>query len=353
MSDSANKYFVLDLGVDESVRFITSKNWPSAFEVAPSEGPVLRANPVGNQPGMGIIGFCYVKHHFVYGVKYPVLIQVYSEDATEIFQFPMAVVIQGNIPREPLNINLADEIPKEFCKDKNSLMQVSLYDSNLNSVEGKVAYSCLGEVCDIGATSNGVLEDYFPQCVNGFLIVEAEGFADSHTMVSSVDSSSVDVILDRLYEREVELKLDSKVYAEQAIVSFVSDKVSATIIYPEQKSVELVEGQYNISVSVYRESELKISATTSQQCYEVPRSGLGGLVGLTEEECVDLEIPEQILSNALAGGGVQAHYILEGDLQANEIIEINAKSLPTPKSLEELQDNYILYEEQNLRINFK
>ena len=38
------------------------------------------AEPVGNQEGMGMLGFCYVAYHFVYDLAYPVLVQVYYED---------------------------------------------------------------------------------------------------------------------------------------------------------------------------------------------------------------------------------------------------------------------------------
>jgi len=64
----------------------------------------LIANPVGNQPGLGVLCFCYVPYHFVYNIGYPVLIQVYSGE--EIFQFPVAVVVKGNKPREALDYEI-------------------------------------------------------------------------------------------------------------------------------------------------------------------------------------------------------------------------------------------------------
>jgi len=64
-------------------------------------------------------------------------------------------------------------------------------------------------------------------------------------------------------------------------------------------------------------------------------------------------MPAQIVSNALSGGGKENYYILESELADANFIEINAESLPTPKSIEELQNNYILFEELNLDIQFK
>ena len=350
LTEDKNKYFVLDLGVDDNVRFINSKNWPSTFEVIPSQGPVMRSNPVGNQPGLGVIGFCYVNYHFVYNVRYPVLAQVYSDDASEIFQFPMAVVIEGNRPREAFEVSGEVDPPREFCVDKNSLVQVNVFDTNLNSVDADISYSCFGQVCDVGSTSNGVLESGFPECVNGFVLAETEGFLESKTLFSSVEPGSVDIILDRVYEQQIELKVDGQDYNGEAIISFISDKVSQTIIYPEQRNVDLVEGQYEIRVDIYRNSSISLEGRVQEHCYETPRSGLGGLFGLTEEECVSIDVPEQVISNALSGGGVQQHFILESDLINSDIVEIGADSLPNPETLEDLQSNYILFEEQNLDV---
>ena len=85
---------------------------------------------------------------------------------------------------------------------------------------------------------------------------------------------------------------------------------------------------------------------------DVPQGGIGGLFGLTDEECFNIEIPSQIISNALAGGGKENYYILESELREG-VIEINAESLPTPKTIEELQNNYIVYETQGLEVMFK
>jgi len=91
---------------------------------------------------------------------------------------------------------------------------------------------------------------------------------------------------------------------------------------------------------------------TSEQCVEVPQSGLGGLFGLTAEKCFDIEIPAQIVSDVLAGGGKETYYISEYELRNSDYIEINAESLKLPTTLEELQENYLLFETKELDINF-
>ncbi|MFC1682024.1 hypothetical protein ACFL0X_00205 [Nanoarchaeota archaeon] len=352
-----NKYFVVDVPVDKDVRFVNSRNWPYSFEVAPSEGDILISNPVGNQPGLGAMGFCYVPYHFVYDIKYPVLVQVYSDDVlggvSEIFQFPLAVVVQGNKPREALDVGAVGVEVPELCKYKNTLVEVNVYDSRLNYVDADISYECFGVKCDIGKTSGGILESEFPQCVNGYILVSAEGFEDAKHLYSTTNPGFVDVVLDRLYDIEIGLKLDGVDYNGNAIVSFILDDFSKTVVYPEQKSVELSEGQYEIQVHIYEESSLKLEASSSEQCVEVPQSGLGGLFGLTKEKCFEVEVPAQIVSSALSGGGKENYYVLESELKDSIIIEIDVGSLPVPKTIEQLQDNYNLFDEKSLEVYFK
>ncbi len=352
LKNKENEYFIADISVDADTRFINSKEWPNSFEVLPSDGSILMAKPIGNQPGLGILGFCYVPYHFVYNIKYPVLIQVQNGD--EIFQFPVAVVIQGNKPRKALDVTAVEVGLPELCKYKNVLVDVNTYDTKLNPVEADISYECFGTTCEIGNTSlTASLEKEFPQCVNGYILVKAEGFEDAKYLYSTTKSGSADIILDKLYELNVNLKLDDKDYAKDAIISFISDKSSKTVVYPGQKNVKLTEGQYEVQVYIYKNSSLKLEETTKEQCMEVPQSGLGGLFGLTKEKCFDIKIPAQIISNALSGGGKENYYILESELENSNSIEINAGSLPLPKSIEQLQDNYLLFENKKLEIYFK
>ena len=77
-----------------------------------------------------------------------------------------------------------------------------------------------------------------------------------------------------------------------------------------------------------------------------------GIFGITHEKCFDIEVPEQIISQALAGGGKQIKYILETDLARGSVLEIHAESLPLPETIEQIQDNYLLFEDKNLEVGF-
>ncbi len=331
------------------MRFINSKEWSNSFEVEPSETGVLIANTVGNQPGLGALGFCYAPYHFVYNTRYPVLVQVSGEEET--FQFPVAVVIQGNKPREALNVSTVAIEGPPVCDQRNIPVSVNVYDTNLNSVDAEISYKCSETVCRIGETESGFIEGNFPQCVNGFLIARSEGYEEKRELYSVVLPGSANVVLDRLYEMNVDLKLDNLDYEGQAVITFVSDDGSKTIVYPEQTSVELSEGQYEIQTYIYRNSSIRIGSTTTRECVEVPDSGIAGFLGFTREKCFNIDFPEQIVSNALGGGGKQNYYILESELKNSNTLEIRAGSLPIPTTLQQLQDNYILFEDKNLVIS--
>ena len=357
LNKKENEYFVVDVpskilkSTSRDVRFINSKDWPSSFEVTPSEESIMISSPVGNQPGMGVLGFCYVPYHFVYNVKYPVLVQIYS--GNEIFQFPLAVVLQGNVPREALDVSAVGFEDSGLCDYKNMKVEVNTYDVRMNSVPSEISYECFNEVCRIGSTTTNPLVTNFPQCVNGRIVAKSEGYVDAKYVYSTTESGSVDIILDRLYELNIDLKLDGNDYGKDAIINFISDDSSKTVVYPEQKSVKLSEGQYEVDVYVYRNSSIKLDAMTREQCMEVPQTGLSGLFGLTSEQCFSIDIPSQVISNALAGGGKENYYILESELSGSSTIEINAESLDIPKSLEQLQDNYMLFEDKGLEVFFR
>lgn len=172
-------------------------------------------------------------------------------------------------------------------------------------------------------------------------------------MYSTSSKGSATIILDKLYDLNVNLKLDGTNYNGNALVYFSSEENSKVVSYPEQKSVNLSEGQYEVSVYIYKNSSIQMQETTSQQCTNVPSSGIGGIFGATEKKCFDVTIPSQVVSNALAGGGKLDSYFLEDDLRNSAVIEINAKGFSTPKTIQQLQNNYLIFDDTKLEVNLK
>lgn len=347
LTDEKNKYFILDIETDADVRFINSKEWSNSFDVSPSDENVLIAKPVGTQEGLGILGFCYVPYHFVYNVKYPVLVQVGIGE--EIFQFPMAVVIEGNNPRKARDVEAIGAEVSQLCTYKNIPTTVRTYDNELNEINADISYECFGTECDIGKSFS---EEGFPQCVNGYVLAKSDGFADAKELHSTVEGGVVNIIMDKLYEKEIDLNLDGTTYVRDAIITFRNDVSSKTVVYPAQRTVELSEGQYEVEVYIYRNSSIELAETTKEQCIEVAQEGVAGFFGLTTEKCFDVTIPSQLVTNALYGGGTENYYILESELINSDKIEINAESLLPPTNIEQLQQNYLLFDEKGLDINF-
>ena len=344
-------YFVVDNNLENNVRFISSKDWPSTFEVAPNDGNSLVSEPVGNQPGLGIIGFCYVTYHFVYNLAYPVLVQVYEGD--EIFQFPVAVIIKGNLPREALEGETSYlQEPYDVCEDKLASVELSITDYDLNPLEADVSFECFGSRCDLGETSReGSLLTDIPQCINGFLVVKSPGYKTSKVLYSSVDDGSSTIFLEKEFEKEVSIQVEGRTYSKEAIITFLSVDSSQTISYPGNNKVSLSEGEYTIQVQVYKNSSLNFASTTREQCIDIPSSGIGAIFGSSKEECFEIAVPEQIISTALAGGGSSEFYFTVSELNNFEKVVLNIGALSVPKSIEELQNNYFSLESKSIGVN--
>ena len=354
---SVNKeqeYFVRDIGktMSDNVNFIYSSYWPTKIEVYPEDEPMI-AEPVGNQPGLGVLGFCYVPYHFVYDLTYPVLVQVFNDE--ELFQFPVAVVINKNLAvKGEVGEEVADAEP-ELCKYKVQELNVYTYNTELEPVEADISFECLGQRCDIGKTKlgqdNAKLSSEFPQCYNGYIAAKAEGYNQKRYLYSTNAGGDVNIILDRAYDVGISLKVDGKDSGDKAVINFVSEENSKTILWPEQKSVKLSEGAYNISVYVYSNSKITIPAVKEQSCSEVPKSGLLGILGATEEKCIDIDIPGQELESIISGGGKGSGYFVESQLEKGNM-EIKVNSIALPISLEGLQDAYNLLEINPVYVDF-
>jgi hypothetical protein len=349
-----NDYFVVNFGISDDVRFINSRNWSSKYEVFPSDDVLLISKPVGNQHGLGVLGFCYVPYHFVYNLMYPVLVQIYNEK--EIFQFPLVVMIQGNMPRKSLDVTAENYDGLDICNYRNSLTEITTFDDNLNFVEANISFECFGARCEVGMTDkeNGSLITYLPQCHNGVLYATSNNYKDEKMIYSSVNNGSAIIILDKTYNKKINLNIGGKDYSGFAIISFRDSKGNTqTVSYPEFKQMSLSEGTYHIEVYSYKNSSLKLGSSTKQQCIDSVQSGVLGFFGVTEKKCYDVNIPEQIISSIISGGGSADYYFSNSDLNSGKSINIVAEEFSTPKSIDELQNIYSLLETKSIEVSFK
>jgi len=358
LSKRENEYFVKDIGeeVDIGINFMFIRDWPMKLEVWPEEDGILKAEPVGLQEGLGVLGFCYTPYHFVYDFAYPVLIQLYS--GTEMFQFPVVVLIEKNQPREAADaVGLPNVVP-ELCNKKNTRVRVYTYDINLEPVEAEIKFKCFDTICLIGKTESdsidAILDDYFPQCVNGFIIAKAKGYETEKYQISTTGESEAIIIMDKIYDLGLEVQKEGKEIKDgDVIISFSKENDIQTIVYPEQKNVELSVGQYEIKVYAYSNSTIELKGSTSQKCVEVPKTGLLGYFGATEEKCFELVIPDQTVTSAVSGGGTQNYYIGESELDSAEKIILNIEDFGIPRKIEDLQENYNNVEIKSVEVFFE
>jgi len=361
LSSEENKYFEVDVGEDANfdVNFFYSPDWPMKMEVWPSEDGLMTADPVGIQENLGMLGFCYVPYHFVYDLAYPVMIQLYAGD--EMFQFPVVVYINKNKPREPAITDSVPQVVPELCDHKVRDITISTYNTTLDPVEAKIKFKCFDTSCSLGNTSiegeDSTLTTKIPQCVNGFLIATAEGYDTKKYLLSDMSESSSFLVLEKNYNLSLEVERGGNLLSDDyAVLNFIKigdTNTSKTFSYPEQKYITLSPGDYEITAYIYSNSTIRLEGSTTEKCVDVPKSGLLGVVGLTEKKCFDMNIPNQIVSSAVSGGGTQNYYITESELSESSKLIISAKSFGVPNSATELQKNYNSISTNDLEVIFE
>ena len=355
--DRNDRYFTVDTVANQPVSLLyLPKEFPSKIEVTPASQALMIAEPVGTQEGLGILGFCYVPYHFVYDVSFPVLFVL--GDGLETFQFPVVVVIDNNVPRQADNSEfVSDESSPDVCAFAEEQLTVNTYDNDLNPISANISYNCFDSVCNLGQTSisddKATLNALAPACVNGKLTASASGYASSDILFSSNRENLAELILDKEYPVNVKLRIAGKLADNlTAVIHFTGEKgYSVNAIIPEDSSVNLKEGLYDISVYAYGNSNVVIPSTRKTECFNVAKGGIVGIFGGTKEECVDVEIPSVKIDYALRGGGKTTNYILESELAKGDL-NIDVSELPKPTSLEQLQYNYEVFDTLGVELEF-
>jgi hypothetical protein len=350
LNDEENKYFVVNPGftTDTNVNFIYDPNWPTRVEIYGDRV----AKPVGLQEGLSMLGFCYTPYHLVYDVNFPVLIQFWEGDF--FFQFPVSVIIEKNYARKALPPMFeAESIESEVCKYKNQNVKVYTYDSDLNPLPARLQFKCLQSQCEIGqskySAGNAIYEGPMPECINGFIVASAEGYAETKYQISTNEETSADIILPKIYK----MPLDLGNIQGSAVITFSGEKHSTTVLYPDMKEAELIEDLYNVSVFVYTDTKLTVQGISEQKCVDVPVGGIGGLFGLTEERCQEINIPDMEIESALIGGGKTQDYMTEDILKRSSKLNIEIPIFNKPETIEDIQQNYVIVEDSLVYLNFK
>lgn len=369
----ANKYsdyFVvgknsnLDLKT-EQVSFVYSPNWPSRFEVWPTEDNLMVAKVIGTQQGLSAMGFCYSPYKFVYDMYFPVLVQIYDPNSVqEVFQFPLSVVINKNNPNQPTPSEYVSDEPS-ICQNANTNITVNTYNINLEPIESDIEFNCLSDSCSVGKTKinnesgSASLTAQVPQCVNGIILAKSQGYGDKRYTISTNEESSADIVLDRKYKLKLEIYVDGKLINDLSILQVnenfednSSNQVSS-VSYPYSKEIELTEGNYNFNLMVMKSGSINIPSTTTNQCVKVPQEGFLGLLGLEEEKCTDITVPSQTLSSIPLAGGNVNYYVIPAELEKSKVMKIFATSIKAPTSYAQVPEIYDALEIKTLEVTFE
>jgi len=349
LSEKKNSYFVVDLGekVDENVNFMYSSNWPTSVQMYGDKV----VQPVGTQQGLSMFGLCFVPYHFVYDIKFPVMVQFF--DGNDLFQFGVVAIIKNSQAREAILIG--DEIIDNnvICANANKKVRVSTTDLDLNPVEARLSFSCLDETCDLGSTKKVSSDESYliadvPACVNGILTAYSENYTSSSYIISTNREDSADIMMKKIHTINVSMSSVGK-----ANIVFSSNDYTSVFSYPEDKVVKLAEGEYNVTAYVYSNTSISFAGIKQQKCLDVPSSSIGGIFGSTESKCFDLDIPAQTIDSAIVGGGSAEDYLTDELLTDNKELRIEVPTFKTPTSISDLEANYAQWEVSRVELNFR
>ncbi|MAG77889.1 hypothetical protein CL616_00830, partial [archaeon] len=369
-TESEERYFELDLldfGTGYNANVMYFQQWPLVLDVFPMEDGILEEDSYTDSGSMGGFLsslFCLTNYNFVYDIKYPLMISLYDENSDYTFQFAIMVVLDNNQPRENELGTLEFTEESVICDSKDKLMTVyalGVEPSGLFvELEGAdVNYQCVTSDCDIGQTlgirGSASLTSYFPRCYNGNVIVEKEGYYSGSEVVSTLDSDSASVVLEKLYEYDYEIRIvdydgneRSPTSDETIYFSLVEEEgYTATAFYPyDDSKIELIPGEYSLFATLIKEGGkgISVNGQSFEKCVSAPVLGLGGIFGLERDKCYDVELDDFNL-DSLMTGGLELTWEpdrFEMDL-ANEVV-FYVLEVGEPQDVEDLEEVYSLLE---------
>ncbi len=333
LTEDEKKYYEVDIGSvkDVDINFVYSGRWPFYLDVTPEENGILKAESLSDGLGGKLKGVvesfvCYMYWHFVYDIKYPVLVILNKDDYN--FQFATMVVIDRNEPRqnilEPMKI---PEVDVRFCDNKQFDIEVSVFDSDgvpVNEVD--VSYKCINHLCNLGKTTGNYFSGKVMPCGGGSVLTNKQGYHFGEAKIDTLSDASISVNMKKLYELDADVEVlrggagnireDEKVYIN---LMNKEDDYSVNIIYPDNQKIKLIEGNYDVSLFMMKDGEIEIPAREVRTCIDVPKKILG-VIGQTEEKCVTSKIPSIEIGRVITGGSEFSMFVSRSDLLKNKIV---------------------------------
>lgn len=240
---------------DYKVNVLYNPNWEMDFKALPSKNGVVKPHEF---KALNIFSVCMQIYNVRYNTNYPVVFQLFGDNQIDdFFYFSTPVLMKQNQPNrnfevEPWDIdsmetNLDDpycDITQEvtnYYLDSNNLMHanprvvnkrentlkvygVDWYHGYPRGVLDNVSinYQCVESRCHIGNTSHVLVDNiimqnslphvdtFFPDCENGIVIAEKEGYHPAfvyQTVNSNTNGEQVTVEMYQLKEFDFNLKV--------------------------------------------------------------------------------------------------------------------------------------------------
>lgn len=345
---------------DLTVSLISSPSWPFMMDVIGTDSELLRGKPFTseNEAARFLLPlFCLNDYHFVYDLKFPVLATLTEDDYT--FQFPFVAVIDNNQPKKNQFLVPQFEDDSGICERKDTTLRVTVLgiaaDGSSVPLDGAdISLQCVFTECESGRTrqegSTYSLTTQFPQCIGGKMIASKQGYHTSSFEVDTNQEGMVNIPLEPYYELPVEIIIDdegslrSPYDTESILFQFENEdkEYFTTYYYPSGEKLKLIAGNYKVSATLMVETSggFNFPEREIEICSEVPKRGIGGIVGLTETKCTQQKIDPIELDSVVAGGGSTSWNIDRRVLATSNKVALYAYRGKTPTSFEELNNVY-------------
>ncbi|QQG39092.1 MAG: hypothetical protein HYS32_01380 [Candidatus Woesearchaeota archaeon] len=374
-NEGARKYFTWNIpGRFDSIdiNFLYSESWPFFLSVDPNDGGLLKGESFSSNVKNNLIKhafafFCMNTYHFVYDVKYPILVVLRDDNAFDgegfTFQYAFQVILDNNQPRKnALAQPLSEEDGINICHRKEVPTTILTYTSNDNGalvpLEGvKVSYQCITNTCDIGESildsfGDASLEEDFPNCLNGFVVAQKAGYKEAKQQLSTNQAGQLtSLVLEPIYNKKYEIKiidprqgLRDPFENEQVIFTFEGDDYSASVGYPSfgENTIDLIAGNYKVTSYIIRESTqgITFAGTSSTKCFEIPKRGLLGVFGGKEEKCIEINTGPIEVNQVIVGGNEFTWNAERSDLVSSDKVVLYTNYNGFPTSVDSLLNVY-------------
>ena len=374
LNDESLKYLEFDpLSTKDSTvtaNLMYIPDWPTFIEINPSEGNILRSDPVSKKTG-GLAGlvssfFCLNTYRFVYDIKYPVMITLTDADGFS-FQFATQVIIDNNQPKENrLEFLEVPETENPICNfpQKEVTIFTATLDKNEDIVpleEVSLSYKCFPASCPLGESElnpkgEPELRTLVPLCFNGVI----EGSKEGYKQVQKIFYSSNDpdappfvlVVLEPVYRKNVVVNvIDEETGAvrepyetEQISFQFLSTQTNfqSSYIYPEEEinTIELIPVQYTFNSYIIREAstyKITFPKQTIETCIDTRDFGLFGFFN-QKQVCNSVETEPVEFDTVLTGGAVNVeHEFTREELARDAPLKLYVLSSSIPSGQEDFQ----------------